>query len=460
MSNDTNEGSAIIAFGRSQMGKSSLIRNVLKKQGRFSNRPAIGSGVGDSCTAKVSHYDTLLGAMLDVPGLDDSHLRFRAEDISMEVAAKLTKYEIKNLKVLICESLVESSCQLKFVMNELVAGFGESIIQSTVVVATKKDCVVDKAALTMRMKRLHSDMTKVGIPGEAVSWQNVGLDTAGMSAQVQALRQRLSQAPAVATKHLIDLRQAIEEKTDELWRNQTPVKEIKTVIDQKVVNKDYFDTESYPHVYTESVPYQEQYEDVEFRQESYTDHVNDCVPYDHTEYYDEAYSTDEESVESYESWEWDYELSLEDRDALRAVAIFTFGISHIARAIAGGDGQRINPRKRYYTKHRNVTRRVVRTRRRSRVVTRYRNEQRKVTRNRSVPYTVTRTRTAYRTEQKVKTKTRKVKKTKQVVKNIPRKEVVEVMAPRARFVEKAQKIVLDETKKKLRQRWSKKSRTC
>ena len=102
---DTSEPVAHVGWGPSQAGKSTLICQLRKSP--EDPCPEMGDGSGESVTATVSVWDSIVGIILDTIGLGDSLLRYSKEEIGKLVAAamgRIAAVDVKRVKFLVFAS--------------------------------------------------------------------------------------------------------------------------------------------------------------------------------------------------------------------------------------------------------------------------------------------------------------------------------------------------------------------
>ena len=91
---------AIVLYGRSQAGKSSMIKCLIERTlADISNLPTVGIGDGKSCTKTANVYQTPLGLTLDLPGPDDAELQLDTATVAKLGAFELIKHDIKGVKL-------------------------------------------------------------------------------------------------------------------------------------------------------------------------------------------------------------------------------------------------------------------------------------------------------------------------------------------------------------------------
>ena len=121
---------ALVVFGRSQMGKSLLVNRLIARSGsgggtnqihHLRTLAPVGTGHGKSTTTDVTLYpSTCLGPVVDVPGYEDSELRFEPANVGAALPVNLVSHSVTKLKVLVLESLADSTMQLRATLEQLV----------------------------------------------------------------------------------------------------------------------------------------------------------------------------------------------------------------------------------------------------------------------------------------------------------------------------------------------------
>jgi len=195
--------SVVVAFGRTQSGKSTTLGKVRKANQAM---PRVGDGDGESVTEQASIIDTELGLMLDTPGIDDTKLRFTDDEAGRRVAIGMAVSGRNRAKFIIFESLANDAMQLRGTLEKLSRTFGALALGAAVVLASKSDMLVDAARRERRLQKIREVVEQAGLQG-VVLWQNEGLDDAGHAGQLAALRGKLDSFDGVAIVELEDLQQ-------------------------------------------------------------------------------------------------------------------------------------------------------------------------------------------------------------------------------------------------------------
>lgn len=211
---------AILLFGRSQHGKSSLCNSIAKKQ-----IAAVGKGDGESCTWNVQTIPSSpFGVLQEYPGYDDTRIRMDDPDFFEQSEADLVELGVKNVKFLLCESLADSTIQLREGVNKLIELHGDEVKASIVVVGTKLDRA-DEDELPMRLENVQSVMSKMGMGNNHfVQWKSKKYSFEDMEKQRSELRNAVDQVEAISTKNLVSLENRIRNRAKELCENQVPEK--------------------------------------------------------------------------------------------------------------------------------------------------------------------------------------------------------------------------------------------
>jgi len=182
--------------------------------------PRIGSGDGRSVTTSACFFPVgYLGLIADIGGWNDSDHRFTGQDMADLTIIELSSQGVEKLRFLIFESLASDTMQLKTTLGELVHGFGESALQSIVVVASKLDRA-DCDGLQKRLDYIKQTMQDMNIGDRLVTWQSKGLDEKLLPTQVQRLIDSILATSTVTTHQLEDLNLRIQERAKQLHANQ------------------------------------------------------------------------------------------------------------------------------------------------------------------------------------------------------------------------------------------------
>ena len=251
--------SALIVYGRSQMGKSSTILKLMSSQGNV-NQPSVSKGKGKSCTKTAEIYSTEVGVMMDLPGYDDTDLEYLPDDIAELASVKLAEVGVQGIRFLLFDSLADSTIQLRTSVAQLVAAYGSRIKNSIIVIASKKDRA-DDDELDGRIEELKTTMSDLGIGKELVTWQNKKIDDNAFRAQVMLLKQAISRVDVVTTDQLEDLNDRVDKRAIELHEKQVPE------LQKKIISVE----ESYVEEWEEEEPYTEQHVELENYTEIYSD---------------------------------------------------------------------------------------------------------------------------------------------------------------------------------------------
>lgn len=193
----------------------------------ISNLPTVGIGDGKSCTKTANVYQTPLGLTLDLPGPDDAELQLDTATVAKLGAFELIKHDIKGVKLLVLESLSDSTIQLRKTVADVVASFGNNVKDGIIVMATKRDRA-DEDEIIGRLNNIREVMMDLGIGNELVLWQNKRLDDESFNDQLTNLIASISRTKIVATRDLDDLNSQVARKMQALYDTQVP--QVKTVM--------------------------------------------------------------------------------------------------------------------------------------------------------------------------------------------------------------------------------------
>lgn len=247
---------AIVAYGRTQSGKSTTI-GMLKKPDQA--MPATGDGAGESVTERATVIDTELGLMLDPPGIDDTRLRFTDDEAGRRVALGVATSSVDTVKFLVFESLANDAMQLRGTLEKLNRAFGATAARATLVLATKADMVQNLERRERRLGLIRAVVAEQGLHGP-VLWQNEAISDDGYQTQLATLRAGLAQVQGVTTADLQDLRERQRRKAQELcdaYPTQTKTTNVE-VDEQYTVPRQ--EQEPYQEPYVEQEQYTETYE--------------------------------------------------------------------------------------------------------------------------------------------------------------------------------------------------------
>eukprot|EP00438_Fugacium_kawagutii_P028440 Skav226824 [mRNA] locus=scaffold606:199332:204567:+ [translate_table: standard] len=179
---DSADDVALVAFGPTRTGKSSVICQARRKPG--DDCPRVGNSRGESTTTEVSPWDSIFGFILDTMGLGDSFLRFSKEEIGKRVTAGIGSVASTNLKAVkflvfaprwqLCsssyESMASDALQLRDTLLHLLTFFGEEARKGIVVIATKPNMNSPEDVMA-RYESIKEAMREQGLgPRQLVVW--------------------------------------------------------------------------------------------------------------------------------------------------------------------------------------------------------------------------------------------------------------------------------------------------
>ncbi|CAE7878665.1 unnamed protein product, partial [Symbiodinium microadriaticum] len=250
----TEDGAeAIIAWGPSQAGKSTMVCQL--KKSTDVECPKKGDGSGESTTATPRLWDTIMGYVCDNPGGQDTLLRFSAEDVGRWVATALAEGGVRRVKFLVVDSMSNDLMLLRETLASLFTSFGTNAKHGTVVVASKVNLASNRAR---RINLLREVMESQDIK-ELVEWYGPDLHQQSL----EDLSASLGRVPSIPIAALDDLWERQERRANELFHNQLPrweevqVELAEDYLENKTVE------EPYEIPYTEEEPYEEAYESEE-----------------------------------------------------------------------------------------------------------------------------------------------------------------------------------------------------
>jgi len=242
---------AVILWGPTQVGKSSMMASVLDPdQGAA---PEIGDGSGESVTCTTDLRNSAFGPLLDCPGINDSRLLFTNEEAGSRVAVGVAEHGVGLLKFLVFESMSSDSVQLRSTLAALMTTFGRNVMDGVVVLVSKAD-MRRGAAREKRLTQIRKIMDEQGLQHLMV-WQSEGLDEEQHRVQCETCKSALGQVREVATNELDELWEQQKLRAEHLFHAQTPH------IQEVEVDEEY--AESYDA--QESYEVQEPYQDFEMQ---------------------------------------------------------------------------------------------------------------------------------------------------------------------------------------------------
>jgi len=211
----------LAVLGPSQFGKSSFI-NFLS--GLYSL--TVGTGDGISTTLEVQEVRAPdpyrlfpEGAeirFLDVPGYGDSDLRLMDEQISESIKYRLVGMDSRKLDVLfVFQSIAESTMSLRSTFVHAEEMFGPSILQSTIVVLTKRDLVVP-SMIEKRMGTIDNICRPKHIP--YITWVNNSTDSVIDEEQLSKQFADLKAALTLVQPYEMEKMETYERKVEKLAR--------------------------------------------------------------------------------------------------------------------------------------------------------------------------------------------------------------------------------------------------
>lgn len=262
---------AVVLFAPTQAGKSTLTAFLAEEGAAVPT----GDGDGESVTVDTALYwSPKLGHwLLDVPGINDSMLRFTNQEAGKRVALGVARAGVRRLKFLVLDSLGNDSLQLRNTLVEFVTAFGRPLLPSVVVMASK----ADRCPQESRAKRV-SNMQEIGRKqgiNQVIVWQNSSISYEDKLGQLGELIRALEQTPDGQMHELEDLQTRVQTLAQQLYES-APMQQKQVPVEQE-----------YQEPYQEQEPYEEPYTKWAPKQESYTI----TVPYQDTVKHQVQYQT-------------------------------------------------------------------------------------------------------------------------------------------------------------------------
>ena len=131
----------------------------------------VGDGSGESVTATPSVWETLIGLVLDVPGLGDTMLRFTWEEVGVWVATALASANVQRVKFLVFDSFGNDALPLRETLSSLFASFGSHVRRGTIIMGSKVNLKPNGSKRTELIRQVMHDQQLA----ELVLWK--GPDT-------------------------------------------------------------------------------------------------------------------------------------------------------------------------------------------------------------------------------------------------------------------------------------------
>jgi len=255
LGNHDHHREAVVMWGRTQAGKSTMTCQLRTS----SEAPCaeMGDGSGDSVTWTSELWYTLIGFLLDTPGIDDTRLRFTKEEAGRRVAVAVAEANVTRVKFLVFDSMGNDGMQLRDTLASLQVSFGARALEGAVVVGSKAN-LKPGAAGVKRTQLLRQVMEEQGLK-ELVLWQGPELNELDLA----DLKASLSKVPSVPIVDLEDLWNRQQQLAQKLYDSQEKkIKEIFVeVAEQYVVERE--EQEPYESSYAELEPVTEKYDAVD-----------------------------------------------------------------------------------------------------------------------------------------------------------------------------------------------------
>ncbi|OMJ77040.1 hypothetical protein SteCoe_23438 [Stentor coeruleus] len=212
-----NLGFTVIAFGPSQVSKSTFINYIAKSQ-----VAKTGTGSGESTTNSACLYkinDSEITCLIDLPGLFDSRLK-----ISDEAVLNMTKEKVLEARssdsilkaFLVFESLDSELNKLKNTLAKLCSIFSSQVMSSIIVIASKSD----STKFPEKKVALNNYCSEKGL--KLICWSNfVEMITEEQRIlQENELIQAINEIPKVNADWIEELQNKINEKAQVLANQQ------------------------------------------------------------------------------------------------------------------------------------------------------------------------------------------------------------------------------------------------
>jgi len=217
----------ILVTGESQSGKSSLINEVANK------KVATVGGYGLPVTAEPKTYDIELKSkkycFVDTPGYLDGLLRKNDTEIMNEFHAHILEKTKSNQidAVILTESLSDGSCQIIRNLNKLLKLFGQSLLKSVIIVATKTD-IAKRISINSYNRRMNTlrglcKSKNISIVEWASSTEENQLDKAIRLSQISKLLSEVSKSFAYQLKEVQRMRIMIQKRAEQLRQEAGPM---------------------------------------------------------------------------------------------------------------------------------------------------------------------------------------------------------------------------------------------
>jgi len=210
----TDDGEAVVMFGRTQVGKSTAACQLRTDDADAC--PAVGDGSGDSVTEVAGARNSKIGLLCDTPGIDDTQLRFTKEEAGKLVALGIAEAGVRRVKFAVFECLSNTAMHLRDTLASLESAFGATALSGAIIVASMAN-EVSSSYLARRLAKIQEVASNSGIH-EVVTWRGPKLFEEDLS----ALRAALSRVEAVPITELEDLWGRRDRRAAELHAAQVP----------------------------------------------------------------------------------------------------------------------------------------------------------------------------------------------------------------------------------------------
>jgi len=236
----TSRNLALVAFGPSQVGKSSFVKCLREYYDvTEGEQPVLGTGNGCSstCQATIFSVGHEFGFLADMGGWNDTQLRFTGREMSERASAQLVLQDIRQVRFLVFDSMSGDTLQLRKSVEELVKGFGDAVKDSIIVVASKMDRA-DPDLIDSRTDFLLETMEELAIGSRLVFWQSKHPSEGQPETQLNDLLTHVESTPLVATDTMQHIRKRIEDKAHHLCAHQEIVKrETEVEVEEEVLRE-------------------------------------------------------------------------------------------------------------------------------------------------------------------------------------------------------------------------------
>jgi GTPase SAR1 family protein len=263
------EDKFFIVYGESQTGKTTFVNSILGEE-----VGAVGIGDGNSVTSHpavyckdLPSYNTRL-RLMDCPGELDANLRFTSGDLLQSIEFAITKSCTGNAidAILISESMLSETTQIRRNLDRLIKEFGVSVLKSVIVLGLKP-----RNMHPNRANAVHTTCDELSVPLVLYESHSANgdlcLDATALTALLKQKIEPFAMENIQAVRHEIQNRaialmaaapQQFVSKTISVSVQKTQpyqTTEYYSAAETYYVNEDYLDSEDYvaTEAYTENV---------------------------------------------------------------------------------------------------------------------------------------------------------------------------------------------------------------